>query len=173
MTQFRLFQVILRNLLERLFTDQIYGFTLMLFYCGLVCYYRIYLFITFTRLQWRENRLFLFERHRLPLFVNCDRQAVLCSMFVLLFCNCFVPFAPLISSPSCTLFFRVFLNFIFPNFKTKLLCLHVIPLVSFNNSFILNLQSILNFQHVSFTHRDTLTTEYSSEIYLYEKYVIF
>ena len=173
MTQFRLFQVILRNLLERLFADQIYGFTLMLFYCGLICYSRIYLFITFTKQQWRKNRFFLFERHLLPLFVNCDRQAVLCSMFVLLFCNCFVPFAPLISSPSCTLFFRVFLNFIFPNFKTKLLCLHVIPLVSFNNSFILNLQSILNFQHVSFTHRDTLTTEYSSEIYLYEKYVIF
>ena len=140
MTQFRLFQVILRNLLERLFTDQIYGFTLMLFYCGLVCYYRIYLFITFTKQQWGENRFFLFERHRLPLFINCDRQAVLCLMFVFLFCNCFVPFVPLISSPNCTLFFSVFVNFIFSNFKTILLCLHVIPLVSFNNSFIVNLQ---------------------------------
>ena len=107
----------------------------MLFYCGLVCYYRIYLFITFTKQQWGENRFFLFERHRPPLFVNCDRQAVLCSMFVLLFCKCFVPFVPLISSPNCTLFFSVFVNFIFSNFKTILLCLHVIPLVSFNDSF--------------------------------------
>ena len=73
---------------------------------------------------------FLFERHRLPLFINCDRQAVLCSMFVFLFCNCFVPFVPLISSPNCTLFFSVFVNFIFSNFKTILLCLHVIPLVN-------------------------------------------
>ena len=121
MTQFRLLQVLLRNVLERLLTDQIYGFTLMLFYCGLVSYYRINLFITFTKQQWGESRFFLFERHRLPLFINCDRQAVLCLMFVFLFCNCFVPFVPLISSPNCTLFFSVFVNFIFCNFKTILL----------------------------------------------------
>ena len=140
MTQLRLFQVILQNLLERLFTDQNYGFTLMLFYCGLVCYYRRYLFNAFTKQQWEENRFFLFERYRLPLFVNCDSQAVLCSMFVLLFCNCFVAFVPLISSANCTFFFSVFVSFIFFNFKAILLCLHVIPLVSFNNSFIVNLQ---------------------------------
>ena len=141
MTQFRLFQVILRNLLECLFTDQIFGFTLMLFYCGLVCYFRRYLFITFTKQQWGGgNRTFLFQPLRLPLFVNCGRRAVLSSMFVLLFCNCFVPFVPLISSTNFTLFFSVFVNFIFSDFKTILLCLHVIPLISFNNSFIVNLQ---------------------------------
>ena len=117
----------------------------MLFYCGLVRYYRIYLFITFTKQRWRENRFFLFERHRLPLFVNCDRQAVLCSVFVLLLCNCFVTFVLLISSPNCTLFFSEFENFIFSNFKTILLIFFsylytiLIFLVSFNNSFIVNL----------------------------------
>ena len=139
MTQFRLFQVILRNLLERLFTDQIYGFTLMLFYCGLVCYYGIYLLLLLSNSGGGEQ-IFLFERYPLRLFINCDRQAVLRSMFVLLFCNCFAPFVPLISSPNCTLFFSVFVNFIFSDFKTILLCLHVIPLVSFNNSFIVDLQ---------------------------------
>ena len=98
------------------------------------------IFITFTKQQWGEIRFFLFEQHRLSLFVNCNRQTVLClSMFVLLFCNCFVPFVPLISSANCMLFFRLFVNFIFSNFKTILLCLHVILLVSFNNSFIVNL----------------------------------
>ena len=98
---------------------------------------------------------FLFEWHRLPLFVNCDRQVLLCSMFVFLLCNYFVPFVPLISATNCTLFFsvfvnfifsnfctlffRVFVNFVFSNFKTILLCLHVVPLVSFNNSFFVNL----------------------------------
>ena len=91
----------------------------------------------------------------LPLFINCDRQAVLCSMFIFLFCNCFVPFVPLISSRNCTLFFSGFVNFIFSNFKTILLCLDVIPLLSFNNSVIANLQQILNFQHLSFTHTYT------------------
>ena len=61
--------------------------------------------ITVAKQQWGQNRLFLFKQHRLPLFVNCDRQAVLCSMFVLLFCSCFVPFVLLISSPNCMLFF--------------------------------------------------------------------
>ena len=117
----------------------IYIYIYMLFYYGLVSYYRINLFITFTKQQWGQSRFFLFERHRLPLFINCDRQAVLCLMFVFLFCNCFVPFVPLISSRNCALFFSVFVNFIFSNFKTILLCLHVIPLVSFNNSFIVNL----------------------------------
>ena len=128
----------------------------MLFYCGLVSYYRINLFITFTKQQWGDSSFFLFERHCLPLFINCDRQAVLCLIFVFfLFCNCFVPFVPLISSCNCTLFFSVFVNIIFSNFKTILLCLHVIPLVSFNSSFIANLQQILNFRHVSFTHTYT------------------
>ena len=127
------------NLSERLFTDYIYDFTLMLLYCVLVYYHRIYLFITFTKQRWEENRFFLFEWHRLPLFVNYDRQAVLSSMFVLLFCNCFTPFVPLTSSPNCTLFFSLFVHFIFSNYETILLCLHVIPLVSFNNSFIVNL----------------------------------
>ena len=140
MTQFRLFQVILRNLSECLFTDQIFGFTLMMFYCGLVCYFRRYLFITFTKQQLGENRTFLFQQLCLPLFVNCRRQAVLSSMFVLLFCNCFDPFVPLISSTNFTLFFSVFVNFMFSDFKMILLCLHVIPLVSFNNSFVVNLQ---------------------------------
>ena len=132
-------QVILLNLLERLFTDQIHSFTLMLFYCGLVCYYKIYLLLLLSNSGGRID-IFLFEWHRLPLFINCDRQAVLCSIFVFLFCNCFVPFVPLISSPNCTLFFSVFVNFTFSNFKTILPCLHVFPLVSFNDSFIVNLQ---------------------------------
>ena len=117
----------------------IYIYSLMLFYCGLVCYYRINLFITFTKQQLGENRFFLLKWHRLPLLINCDRQAVLCLMFVFLFCNCFVPFVPLISTRNCTLFFSVFVNFIFSNFRTILLCLHVIPLLSFNNFFIINL----------------------------------
>ena len=33
-----------------------------------------------------------------------------------------------------------------------LLCHHFIPLVSFNDSFIVNLKQILNIQHVSFIH---------------------
>ena len=173
MTQFRLSQVILRNVLERLFADQIYGFTLMVFYCGLVSYYRINLFITFTKQQWGESRFFLFEQHPLPLFINCDRQTVLCLMFIFLFCNCFVPFVPLISSRNCTLFFSVFVNFIFSNFKTILLCLHVIPLVSFNNSFIVNLQQILNFQHVSFIHTYTDEGIQFQNISVWKKYVIF
>ena len=40
------------------------------------------LFITFAKQQWVENIFFLFDWHRLPLFVNYDRQAVLCSIFV-------------------------------------------------------------------------------------------
>ena len=75
-------QVILQNLLERLFTGQIYRFTLMLFYCCLLCCYRIYSFITFAKQQFGEKRFFLIERHCLTLFVNCARQAILCSMFV-------------------------------------------------------------------------------------------
>ena len=130
----------MQNVLERLLTVLIYGFFPMSFYCGLVCYYRSNLFITFTKQQQGGKRFFLFEQHRLPLFVNCYRQAVLCSMFVLLFCNCFVLFVPLISSPNCMLFFSVFVNFFFCNFKTMLLCLHVIPLVSLNKSFVVNLQ---------------------------------
>ena len=98
---------------------------LRLFYCCLLCYYIIYLFITFVRQRWRENRFSPFRRQRLLLFLNFDRQAVLCSMFVSLFCNCFVPFVPLILSP----------NFIFSNFKTVLLCHHFILLVSFNDFF--------------------------------------
>ena len=86
------------------------------------------------------KEIFVFEQHRLPLFVNCDRQAVLFPMFVLLFCYCFVPFVLLISATNCTLFFSVFANVMFSNFKTIFLCLHVIPLVSFNNSFMVNLQ---------------------------------
>ena len=114
---------------------------------------------------------FLFQRHRLPLFINCERQAVLCSMFVFLFCNCFVPFVPLISSPNCKLFFSVFVNFIFFNFKTILQCLHVIPLVSFNDSFIVNFYIVnTKFSTCIFhKHTHTLTKEYSSEIYLYGK----
>ena len=73
-------------------------------------------------------------------FINCDRQAVLCLMFV--FCSVIVSF-PLYRNffpySYCTLFFSVFVNFIFSNFKMILLCLHVIPLFSFNNSFIVNL----------------------------------
>ena len=55
------------------------------------------------------------------------------------------------SSPHCTLFFRVFVNFIFSDFKTILFCHQFILLVSFNDSFIVNLWQILNFQRVSFT----------------------
>ena len=73
-------------------------------------------------------------------------------MFVWLLCNCFVPFVPLISSPNCTLFFLVFVNFLFSDFKTILLCHYFISLVSFNNSFLANLSQIINFQHVSFTY---------------------
>ena len=82
-------------------------------YIYVYTYIYYYIYIHISLFLWGENRLFLFERHRLPLFVNCDRQAVLCSIFVLLFCNCFVPFVSLISSPNCTLFFSVFVNFIF------------------------------------------------------------
>ena len=129
----------MQNLLECLFMGKINGFTLMLFYCALVCYYRIYLFITFTKQQWGEYRFFLFDQHRLSRLISCDRQAILSSMFVFLFCNCSVPFVLLISSPNCSIFFSVFLKFIFSNFKAILLCLHVIPLVGFNDSFIVNL----------------------------------
>ena len=60
-----------------------------------------------------ENKRFLFDRYCLHLFVsNCDKQAVLCSMFVLLTSNCFVHFVPLIWSTSCTFFFSAFVNFI-------------------------------------------------------------
>ena len=62
----------------------------------------------------------------------------LCSMFDWLFCS-FVPFVWFILSLNCTLFFNVFVNFIFSNFKATLLGHHVIPLVSFNDSFIINL----------------------------------
>ena len=63
----------------------------------------------------------------------------LCWMFDWLFCNCFVLFVQFILSLNCTLFFSVFANFIFSNFKTILLCHYVILLVSFNDSFIINL----------------------------------
>ena len=61
------------------------------------------------------------------------------SIWVLLLYNCFVSFVLLISSPNCTLSSRLFVNYISSSFKTILLCLHIIPLVSFNNSFIVNL----------------------------------
>ena len=38
-----------RNLLEGLFTDQIYGFNIRLFYYCLVCYCIVYICITFVR----------------------------------------------------------------------------------------------------------------------------
>ena len=47
----------------------------------------IYLFITFAKQHWWENRFFVFKWHRLLPFFNFDMQAVLC--------NCFVPFVPL------------------------------------------------------------------------------
>ena len=40
-----------------------------------------------------ENRYFLLKRHGLPVFANFRWRAVLCSMFVSLFCNYFIPFA--------------------------------------------------------------------------------
>ena len=142
----------------------------MLFYCGLVSYYRINLFITFTKQQWGESRFFLFERHRLPLLINCDRQAVLCLMFVFLFCNCFVPFVPLISSRNCTLFFSVFVNFIFSNFKTILLCLHVIPLViPFYCKFVANTKFSTCIFHTHIHLRRNAVPKYICM----EKYVIF
>ena len=52
---------------------------------------------------------------------------------------CFVPFVPLISSLNCTLFFSVFVHFIFSDLMTLLLCQHFIPLVSFNDFFKVNL----------------------------------
>ena len=88
------FYIILQNLLEHLFTNWTYGFTLRLFYCCLLCYYITHLFITPGKQQWKEDRFFLFEQHYLPLFVSFDRQTVLCSMFVSLFCNCFAPSVP-------------------------------------------------------------------------------
>ena len=108
LTYFRFFAEFVRTL--------VYGLDLWFYPNAVLLWLSILLqyltFITFTKQQWWKNRLFIFEWHRLPLSVSCDRQAVLCSMFVLLFCSCFVPFVPLISYPNCTLFFSVFLNFI-------------------------------------------------------------
>ena len=56
--------------------------------CFTVAYYAIILFIFM-----RESVHFLFEWHRLPLLVNFDRQAVLCSVFFLLINHYFIPFA--------------------------------------------------------------------------------
>ena len=47
----------------------------------------------FVKQQRGENIYFLFERHRVQLFVKLE--AVLCAMFVLLFCNSFIPFVTL------------------------------------------------------------------------------
>ena len=78
----------------------VYGLDLWIYPKGvslllIMLLYYLYFGITFTKQQWRENRCYLFEQHRLALFVNFDRQVVLCSMFVSLFSNCFLPFVPL------------------------------------------------------------------------------
>ena len=72
---------------------QINEFTLRLFYYSLLCYYIIYInALLLLSNSWGENRYFLFKWHRLPRFVNFDRQVISCSMFASLLCNCFVPF---------------------------------------------------------------------------------
>ena len=88
------FYIIFRNLLEGLFTDQIYGFNIMLFYYCLVCYCIVYICITFVRQESEQNRYFLLDQHCPTLFANFDNQVVLCSMLRhCLFCNSFVHFA--------------------------------------------------------------------------------
>ena len=103
----------------------------------------------------RENKFFLFARHRLPLYVNCDRQAFYVQL-AWWFCNCFVPFVPFILTPNSTLFFCVFVNFIFFNSRWYYYVI-IIMLFPWLVLTILLLQ-ICN-KYYSHTHTHTYTDE--------------
>ena len=96
----------------------------------LIMFKMIYLFTHANQQVGGDSRFFLSQQHCLDLSANSDSPAVLCSVFVSLFCNCVFPFVLLILSPDCTLCFSVFISFIFSDFKTILLCHHFITLVS-------------------------------------------